>query len=172
MISIRQATKLDIPLIVSLGKQTFVESFAHLNDPEHFEKFLAQQYAPENIEKEFFTEKVEFYIALYANEPAGFIKIIFDEDEDHPLLTGKKCLELERIYVLQKFQGLRIGLTLLQRVFEIARGHNCELVWLGVWEENHKAINFYQKSGFKLFGNHPFNLGGDIQTDLLMMKEV
>ena len=29
-------------------------------------------------------------------------------------------------------------------------------VWLGVWENNFKAIRFYKKYGFKKFGQHSF----------------
>jgi len=41
-------------------------------------------------------------------------------------------------------------------------------VWLGVWEENQRAINFYKRNGFKEFGKHSFIVGDDEQTDLMM----
>ncbi|MGV2488753.1 UNVERIFIED_CONTAM: GNAT family N-acetyltransferase, partial [Bacillus mycoides] len=41
-----------------------------------------------------------------------------------------------------------------------------------VWEENHRAIKFYEKNGFKIFGKHDFVLGEDVQTDLLMKMKI
>jgi len=31
-------------------------------------------------------------------------------------------------------------------------------MWLFVWTENHKAINFYKKAGFKIVGQHDFQI--------------
>jgi len=47
-----------------------------------------------------------------------------------------------------------------------------EIVWLGVWEKNNRAISFYKKWGFEKFGEHSFTLGDDIQNDWLMKKEL
>ena len=43
-------------------------------------------------------------------------------------------------------------------------------VWLGVWEQNPRAIRFYEKNGFVPFDTHVFILGEDKQTDILMKK--
>jgi ribosomal protein S18 acetylase RimI-like enzyme len=45
-------------------------------------------------------------------------------------------------------------------------------MWLGVWEENPRAIRFYQKLGFVEFGEHIFQLGDDAQRDVLMKKKL
>ena len=47
-----------------------------------------------------------------------------------------------------------------------------EYIWLGVWEENHRAINFYTKNGFVAFDKHIFVLGEDAQTDIMMKLEL
>ncbi|WP_026899179.1 GNAT family N-acetyltransferase [Daejeonella oryzae] len=172
MIKLRPAVKDDIELLTNLGRTTFMESFSHLNNPIHFQKYLDENHVQKVIEAEFNNEKNYFFIAEYDNEPAGFFKIVFDEHEDQPLLKDKKCLELERIYILNKFQGLKISSEIIDKTFKIAADHQFELVWLGVWENNIKAITIYKKWGFEIFGSHIFNLGGDLQTDLLMRKNV
>ena len=45
-------------------------------------------------------------------------------------------------------------------------------VWLGVWEENPRAIRFYEKNGFVAFDKHIFRLGDDEQTDIMMKKKL
>jgi ribosomal protein S18 acetylase RimI-like enzyme len=57
---------------------------------------------------------------------------------------------------------------LFQKAVEIAQSHQMDFIWLGVWEKNEKAIQFYLKNGFEVFDKHIFKLGVDLQTDLLM----
>ena len=170
MITIRPVTENDIVLLTELGRTTFIESFSEQNNPVNVQKYLTESYAFEVIKVEFDNPKNHFFIAEFNSEPAGFIKIIFDEDEDHPILKDKKCLQLKRIYILEKFQSLGISRKMLNKLFEIAIENHFELIWLGVWEKNIKAITVYEKWGFEKFGSHIFNLGGDLQTDLLMKK--
>ncbi len=50
----------------------------------------------------------------------------------------------------------------------IARGRKMDYIWLGVWEKNTSAIRFYERKGFVKFGEHPFNMGDELQIDYLM----
>ena len=81
-----------------------------------------------------------------------------------------EALEIQRIYVLQKYQGKRIGLAMMQQALAVAKKLKKPQVWLGVWENNLKAQAFYQKSGFKKVGSHDFILGSDKQTDYILLK--
>ncbi len=74
------------------------------------------------------------------------------------------------VYVLKQYQGMHIGYHLFNKTEEIGRQLKFEILWLGVWEKNLKAIEIYKKWGFSEFGSHTFDLGGDIQTDLMMKK--
>ena len=58
----------------------------------------------------------------------------------------ENSLELERIYVLKENIGKSIGQQLLDKVIRIAKEKNVAFIWLGVWEHNHRAIQFYQKN--------------------------
>jgi len=77
-------------------------------------------------------------------------------------------MEIERIYVLQSMHGKRVGHLLLQTAISEAVASSMEFLWLGVWEQNVKAIQFYKRHGFVAFGTHVFMLGNDAQTDILM----
>jgi ribosomal protein S18 acetylase RimI-like enzyme len=58
----------------------------------------------------------------------------------------------------------------MEAAIQIAMDHKKAVIWLGVWEHNRRAIDFYIKWGFKRFGEHIFMLGEDAQTDLLLRK--
>jgi len=82
------------------------------------------------------------------------------------------ALEIERIYVLQEFQGKKVGQLLYLHAIKVAEGLSADYVWLGVWEKNFRAIAFYKKNGFVAFDQHVFILGDDRQIDILMKLEL
>jgi len=51
-----------------------------------------------------------------------------------------------------------------------ARDRGARTMWLGVWEENHRAHAFYRKHGYAVVGEHVFMLGADAQRDLILAK--
>jgi diamine N-acetyltransferase len=85
-------------------------------------------------------------------------------------LKEQKSLEIERIYVLKEFQREKVGQTLLEKALQIAGQAHADFVWLGVWEKNTNAINFYRRNGFAEFDKHIFRLGEELQTDILMKR--
>jgi diamine N-acetyltransferase len=89
-----------------------------------------------------------------------------------PQLKNKKSIELERIYVVKHFQGAGLGNRLIQYGVEFSQSKRYETIWLGVWTKNEKAMGFYKKCGFEIFGEHKFTLGTDEQIDWLMKKDL
>lgn len=87
-------------------------------------------------------------------------------------LKDDKALEIERIYVLKEFYGKKTGQLLYEKAIQIAREKNAEYIWLGVWEENQRAISFYKKNGFVEFDKHLFKLCSDEQIDIMMKLQL
>ncbi len=103
---------------------------------------------------------------MLENEVIGYLKINFGESQTE--LKDTKALEIERIYVSRELQGKKVGQILYDKAIQIANQKETEYVWLGVWEENPRAISFYKKNGFVEFDKHIFKLGDDEQTDIMM----
>jgi ribosomal protein S18 acetylase RimI-like enzyme len=55
---------------------------------------------------------------------------------------------------------------------DVMTGRRSDVVWLGVWEHNPKAIAFYKKLGFGEVGEQVFPLGSDAQRDIVMARPV
>ena len=68
--------------------------------------------------------------------------------------------------------GKGVGSALMNKCIDIAREKDYHTVWLGVWEHNHRAIEFYTRWGFEKFAEHDFILGNDVQKDWLMKKDI
>jgi ribosomal protein S18 acetylase RimI-like enzyme len=166
MIEIKKAALEDLITIQNISKQSFTETFADINTPENMEKYLRKNFNTAQIALEINNPESLFYLAFWENEPIGFLKVNLGEAQTESLY--KNTLEIQRIYVLKGFHGKKIGQLLLDKAIEIAKQDLVDYIWLGVWEENHKALHFYNKNGFVTFDKHIFVLGNDQQTDLIM----
>jgi ribosomal protein S18 acetylase RimI-like enzyme len=165
-IAITKASINDINQLQKIGRQTFFETFFETNSEENMKKYLDEGFAIEKLTAEVNNENSEFYFATLDNNIIGYLKINFGESQTE--LKDDKAIEIERIYVLKDFHGKNIGKLLYDKAIQIARQKNMDYVWLGVWEKNPRAMNFYTKNGFIEFDKHIFKLGTDEQTDIMM----
>lgn len=169
-IIIRKATISDLQIIQEISKQTFSETFSEVNTAENMTNYVQENFNPEQMASEINNPNSAFYLASLENEIIGYMKLNFGDAQTEK--QKENNLEIHRIYVLQAFHGKKMGQLLLDEVLKIAKKMEVNSVWLGVWEENHRAIQFYTKNGFVEFDKHIFTLGDDVQTDLLMQLEM
>ena len=160
----------DLEALRNLSIQTFKKTFEEENTEEDMQKYLDKNLSIEKLKSELENPNSEFYFAENNDEILGYLKLNFKDAQTEKL--AENHFEIERIYVLKTFLGQKIGQILFDKAIEIGREKNLEYVWLGVWEENHRAIRFYGKNGFEIFGKHDFVLGEDVQTDLLMKMKI
>lgn len=170
MLIIRKGTIQDTSLLSELGRRTFEEAFAKDNEVDNMKAYLEKSFNKKKIIEEISDSNSQFYLAYYNEQPAGYAKLRVN-DEVKKVLKGKS-IELERIYVSHSFQGKKIGASLLQTCLDHSQEMEFEWIWLGVWEHNHKAQNFYAKWGFEKFGEHVFQMGSDPQTDWIMKRQI
>jgi GNAT superfamily N-acetyltransferase len=149
-----------------ISKRTFIETFADFNSKENMEQYLNESLSMEQLKMELENDFSEFYFAFTENEVIGYLKI--NRGEAQTEIKDDHSMEIERIYVLAKYQGKKVGKALFEKAIQIAKSDQKNSIWLGVWEKNEKAIQFYLKNGFEVFDKHIFKLGVDLQTDLLM----
>lgn len=165
-IQIQRVALNEIEQLQKIGRQTFQETFSESNSEENMKSYLEEGFSPEKLITELNDINSEFYFAKLDNEVIGYLKLNFGESQTE--LKDNKALEIERIYVSKEFHGKCVGQLLYNKAIEIAKDKNVNYVWLGVWEENLRAISFYKKNGFVEFDKHIFKLGDDEQTDIMM----
>ena len=165
-IEVKRITINELAQLQKIGRQTFQETFSDSNSEENMKNYLAEGFSSEKLTAELNNKDSEFYFATLENNVIGYLKVNFGESQTE--LKDNKALEIERIYVSKDFHGKKVGQLLYDKAIEVARQKNNEYVWLGVWEENLRAINFYTKNGFVEFDKHVFKLGNDEQTDIMM----
>ena len=165
-IKITKINLTEIEQLQAIGRQTFLETFAGGNTQENMQQYLEEGFAIDKLTVELTNPYSEFYFAKIDNQVVGYLKINFGQAQTE--LNDNNALEIERIYVLKEFHGKKVGQILYDCAFERAKQANADYLWLGVWEENPRAINFYKKNGFIEFDKHIFKLGDDEQTDIMM----
>jgi diamine N-acetyltransferase len=170
VIDIIKVTEKDIYQLQDIGRQTFQEAFATLNTEQNMTQYLEKAFTEVKLLAELTDPNALFYFATLDHKVIGYLKLNFGPSQTD--LKEDNSVEIERIYVLQEYHGKNIGQILFEKAKDIAQLRRADYLWLGVWEENHKAIRFYEKNGFRTFGKHFFMLGTDQQTDLMMKLEL
>lgn len=165
---IKKATLNDVKQLQEISRQTFLETFSSANTEANMAKYIYERFSVERLTAELNNPNSEFYLAMLGNSVIGYLKINTGQSQTE--LQDAKAVEIERIYVLQAHQGKKMGQLLYEKAMQVAESAKADYVWLGIWEENARAIGFYKKNGFVAFDKHVFTLGTDEQTDIMMKK--
>ncbi|MCM3728369.1 GNAT family N-acetyltransferase [Neobacillus cucumis] len=167
-INIKQCNHGDLRKLQEICYETFNETFKDQNSPENMNAYLESAFNLKQLEKELSNISSQFFYVYFNNEVAGYLKVNLNDAQSEEM--GDESLEIERIYIRNKFQKHGLGKYLLNKAMEIAMECNKKKVWLGVWEKNENAIGFYKKMGFVQTGAHSFYMGDEEQIDFIMTK--
>lgn len=167
-IIINQAFLEDWETLQTIGKETFSETFSGDNSKEEMDLYLEKSFNKEKLTDELNNSDSFFFIAWEEDNPIGYLKL--NSGNAQTELQDKTSLEIERIYVRSSHHGKKVGQLLYDKALNVAKEQRKTYIWLGVWEENLRAVNFYKKNGFVEFDKHIFRLGNEEQTDLMMKK--
>lgn len=169
-VNLKKISIADLLPLQAISRTTFSETFSPDNSEADMEQYLTMAFSSEQLASELKDPNSEFYFAQLEGTIAGYLKL--NTATSQTVIKDRNALEIERIYVLQAFQGQKIGQALFDKAIAIGRDQKMDYIWLGVWENNHSAIRFYQKNGLVAFDQHIFQLGEDAQTDIMMKLEL
>lgn len=158
----------DLESIKLIGRETFFETFAESNSEADMQKYLEANFNNSKLAAELNNINSHFFLALEGEIPIGYMKLNTGNAQTE--IQDKISIEIERIYVKSDYHGKKVGQILYDKALQIAQEMKKKYIWLGVWEENPRAIRFYEKNGFVAFDKHIFKMGTDEQTDIMMKK--
>jgi diamine N-acetyltransferase len=156
MTSITRANENDAPQLTELAKTSFLESHGHSAEPADVNAYIERTYTTGILRNELADPTNIYYILYYNERAAGYSKIILNspyENSDEQRIT-----KLERLYLLKEFYGLELGMALFEFNLNLMKENDQKGVWLYVWKENQRAVDFYKKNGFVITGSHDFKL--------------
>ena len=170
-LSFEEITNNDLKNLRSISIKTFKQTFAASNSSKNVSLYLRNKMSIKQLKQEVCDTNSKFYFIKKKNKIIGYTKLNFKDSQREKMYINNG-FEIESIYLITEYQGVGVGKKILTKIFKIGKERNYEKLWLGVWEKNFKAINFYRKNGFKKFGKYNFLLGNDIQTDYLMEIDI
>lgn len=167
-IKLKKCTKEDLKALQKIAIETFTETFSEYNTPENMKHYLEKAFNVKQLENELSNENSHFFFAYVNGDLAGYLKVNTNDAQTEEM--DDQSLEIQRIYIKEKYQKQGLGKFLLEKAEAIAKESKKEKIWLGVWEKNYNAIGFYEKMGFVQTGSFTFYLGDEKQTDYIMTK--
>src|SRR5579863_8295951 len=171
IVKISIAGAAEAELIADLSRRTFCDTFAPHNTPENMEQFLQTEFAREKLMEQVGAPRNTFLLARLDDQPVGYARLYEGSELPHGI-AGTASIEIARLYADQHVIGKGVGKGLMEACIDVARGKDKEWIWLGVWENNHRAIAFYKIMGFEIFDRHIFLLGQDVQYDWWMRRRL
>jgi diamine N-acetyltransferase len=165
--AVRPAAPADATLVARLGARLFEQTFGGANDPGDMSAYLATAFSIQHESEVLADPKHSVWIA----EDAGHASIgyaVLRRGTAADGVVAERPAEVQRIYSDEAWHGRGVGDALMRACVEQARAWHCDVLWLGVWEENPRAIAFYEKKGFRKVGRQTFLLGTDVQSDVVM----
>jgi len=163
---IRHAVASDSSALTCLAEQTFRDTFAIGSSPSDLQQFCEKNYRSDIQLQEIKDPNMVTILVENEGKLAGFAQVRLISSKEG--LSGVRQSELSRLYVSNEWQGRGVAHKLMAEVLSSVAQVKSECLWLGVWENNPRAIAFYQKYDFTIVGEHIFTVGTDPQRDLIM----
>jgi len=170
MYSIREARPSDARPLSKMAEATFRATFAGMNTPENMDAHCRASFGESLQAAEIIDPGMVTLLCESEGELVGFAQLRWGEPP--ACVSGEKPGELQRLYVAERWQGKGAAQSLMDACLGQMKRKGSDVIWLGVWEHNPRAISFYAKYGFMEVGDHTFALGADPQRDIVMSRPV
>lgn len=169
MIVYADATPADGPALDAMARACWAETFAHSCSAEDLELYLNKAYGPDGaLLRDLADPAHRFRIAWDGEAVAGYAKLSRPWVPSHH--HGPRARQLSQLYVGTPWKGAGIAQALMDWVFETTRADGGDELLLTVWEENRRALRFYDKLGFVHIGDYAFQTGNQVDRDLIMRQ--
>lgn len=146
-ISLRVADAGDALCIGVLATQVFLDTYA----PDGIRPALAREvldhFATATIAALLRDPATTFVVAEGSGHMQGFVQLT--RGATHVLVRADSAVELDRLYVLARFNGRGIGTRLLRHAEALAATQGASTLWLTAWVGNHHALAFYDRRGYQ-----------------------
>jgi ribosomal protein S18 acetylase RimI-like enzyme len=166
--NIRELQKGDIPALAELAAKTFSETFGHSFTAEDLERQVE-----ETRSETYFRSVMDndtLLVALMDERLAGYVQLSDVKFDVQGIKPGPSDQAVNAIYVHSDYQGRGVGWALMDAAFDHPRFKNAESIFIDVWDENKRAVDFYLKYGFEIVGECDVTVDGRIVgCDLVMI---
>ncbi|MBN1632302.1 MAG: GNAT family N-acetyltransferase [Thermoleophilia bacterium] len=147
---IRVAAPADAELLADLGARTLRDTFGP-DKTEAQAGYLALTFNAGLKSGDLADPNAVFLIAEVKGAAVAYARLRFGFSPE--FVGGLAPVEIARIYADAPWIGRGAGKALMKCCLAMAKDRDCDMVWLDVWEKNHRAIRFYKRWGFTAAGS-------------------
>ena len=151
-----KATVQHAGVLSDLGAETFFNSHKDSAPVIELNTYMSKVYNVETIRRELSNPENIYHLIMYDENIAGFSKM--ELNMKHSTIDVENVSKMDQIYLLDAFQGLKLGARLLSYNIEFFKSSGQNGMWLIVWIGNTTAISFYEKFGFHKVSRDMFHL--------------
>lgn len=163
---LRRATVADAALVSRVAARLFEQTFGAANSSDDMQAYLSSTFTEALQAAEIENPHRTIIVAELGGDAVGYCSVLRGSAIES--VQAARPAEVERIYVDRSLHGRRVGDQLMDACVAQATAWGSDVLWLAVWEENPRAIAFYERRGFRRVGTKDFHLGGDLQRDHVM----
>lgn len=161
---IRNADTTDVHVISLLARAIWPETYASILSEGQLKHMLDMFYSEESLKKQMEEDGHHFLLALSNAETVGFASYS----------QGDKIgvYKVHKLYVHPMLHGHGFGKKILDRIIKDIKPKGAKKLILNVNRKN-RAINFYEKYGFRKTGEEDIAIGeGYFMNDYVMELDV
>lgn len=168
---IRQASSKDLLILQHIGRETYKQHFSELWSKKGIEKFLAEDFSLESLQKSLRDHQQIWFLMFDENHVVqGFAKVNLQKYQPHLNQTGT---ELQKFYLLNTAIEKNYSHIFFQKVLNDLKDGNSQLIYLEVLSNNIRAQKFYKKYHFKDVMTIPFSTDlYHIGMNIMMMNNL
>ena len=160
---IRNADKTDVHVISTLAHAIWPHTYGSILNEAQLKYMLDYFYSEDALKKQM-DEGHHFLLALSNAETVGFASYV------HSNKAG--VYKIPKLYVHPMLHGHGFGKKLLDRIIKDVKPKGATRLTLNV-NRNNRAINFYEKYGFRKTGEEDVAIGeGFFQNDFIMEMDI
>ena len=114
VLTFQKCTIQQLETLVQISKETFSTAFAADNNPEDFAQYIQTAFNSEKLASQLKNPNSSFFLVYQEEDLVGYFKL--NEGAAQTEFQKRDEMELERIYVLEAYQGNKIGFWMLQEI--------------------------------------------------------
>lgn len=171
------AQESDIDELVIFSQKTFSKKYAdHINSfnvENLLESFLEKTFSRKKFLEGFADDSVFYYVLKQNQQIIAYSKLRFIQDDDKEESNGEVLAYIDQIYVGTEYRSLGVGKTFMKTIEKLSRAKKATEIQLACWDGNARAIQFYEKMGYKKHCTERFYISEDVyDTDIIFQKEL
>nr|WP_157415531.1 GNAT family N-acetyltransferase [Agromyces allii] len=173
--TIRQARPTDAAALADLAAETFPLACPPSTTAEAIAEFIAVNFTVARFEAYLADADRVITVAEDASgDLVGYTMLVGGDPSDADVAAAvveRPVIELGKFYTLASAHGTgSVAGPLMEGTLQAARATGAVAAWLGVNEENGRAIRFYEKHGFVKAGRKHFRLGDRDEDDWVLAR--